>query len=299
MTKISVIVPVYNVENELERCVKSICDQTYKNLEIILVDDGSTDSSGIICDKLAKKDERIKVIHQKNGGLARARLTGFQKSSGGVVGFVDSDDYIEPDMYGIMLTGMQNTNAEIVFCGYNSITGNVNDKRYFTNSDKILDKDTALKYLANDEIKSFMVNKIYKRDILSDTDFYIGKLMEDFLCMTDIFNRCEIIFYCNAAFYNYVRRANSIMGNKSNMFKYWEACKFRFDWYKLNYPKYITLALNRVVRADLTCFENKNLNREQKLLIKQFLKNNISQILENKNLNLHKKLKVWYFLFLR
>ena len=83
MNKISVIVPVYNVENELERCVKSICDQTYKNLEIILVDDGSTDNSGIICDELAKKDERIKVIHQKNMGLASARLTGFLKSSGG------------------------------------------------------------------------------------------------------------------------------------------------------------------------------------------------------------------------
>lgn len=299
MTKISVIVPVYNVENELERCVESICNQTYKNLEIILVDDGSTDKSGIICDELVKIDERIKVIHQKNMGQASARLSGFQKSSGEVIGFVDSDDYIEPDMYEIMLTGMQNTNAEIVFCGYNSITGNKSDKRYFAESDKILDNDTALKYLANDEIKSFMVNKIYKRDILFDTDFYIGKLMEDFLCMTDIFNRCKVIFYCNAAFYNYVRRKNSTMGSKSNMFKYWEACKFRFDWYKLNYSKYLTLALNRVVRAALTCFENKNLTVEQKNLVKLFLKSNLSDILKNSKLNLHKKLKVLNFIYLK
>ena len=295
MNKISVIVPVYNVENELERCVKSICDQTYKNLEIILVDDGSTDNSGIICDELAKKDERIKVIHQKNMGMASARLTGFLKSSGRVIGFVDSDDYIESDMYEIMLTGMQNTNAEIVFCGYNSITGSRNDKRNFSESDKILDKDTALKYLANDEIKSFMCNKIYKKDILFDTDFYIGKLMEDFLCMTDIFNRCKIIFYCNAAFYNYVRRENSIMGQKKNMFEYWKACNFRLEWYRNNCPEYSFLALNRVVRVALTCFENRNLNIEQKNIIKKFLKENIMKILKNTKLNIHKKLKVLYF----
>ena len=86
MTKISVVVPVYNVENELERCVKSICNQTYKNLEIILVNDGSTDNSGKICDEFAKKDKRIKVIHQKNGGMAAARKAGFKMSTGGCNG---------------------------------------------------------------------------------------------------------------------------------------------------------------------------------------------------------------------
>lgn len=298
MTKISVIVPVYNVENELERCLESICNQTYKNLEIILVDDGSTDNSGKICDNLIKKDKRIKVFHQDNMGLAAARKTGYLMSTGGVIAFVDSDDYIETDMYELMLTSMQNNNADLVFCSYNSITNGIDDRRYFAAYNKVLNKDDALKYLANDEIKSFMWNKLYKRNILRDTDFYIGKLMEDFLCMTDIFNRCEIIFYCSAAFYNYVRRENSIMGHKSNMFKYWEACNFRFNWYKINYPKYIALALNRVVRVALTCFENKNLNLEQKIIVKNFLKNNIGQILMNSNLNLHKKIKTIYYSYL-
>lgn len=297
MVKISVIVPVYNVENELERCVKSICSQTYRNLEIILVDDGSTDRSGKICDELAKEDERIKVIHQKNAGVAAARLTGYQKSSGGVIGFVDSDDYIKDSMYEMMINEMNNTNADIVFCDYSSITNNKKRNTYFAADNKLFNKNEALKYIANDEIKSFMWNKLYKKDILKADDFYIGRLMEDYLCMADIFRRCTVVAYFHNAFYNYVRRENSIMGQKKNMFEYWNACNFRLEWYKNNYPRYAFLALNRVVRVALTCFENRNLSREQKGIIREFLKENIMNILKNTKLNIHKKLKVFYYLY--
>lgn len=297
MVKISVIVPVYNVENELERCVKSICSQTYRNLEIILVDDGSTDRSGKICDELAKEDERIKVIHQKNAGVAAARLTGYQKSSGGVIGFVDSDDYIKDSMYEMMINEMNNTNADIVFCDYTSITNNKKRNTYFAANNKLFNKNEALKYIANDKIKSFMWNKLYKKDILKADDFYIGRLMEDYLCMTDIFRRCTVVAYFHNAFYNYVRRENSIMGQKKNMFEYWNACNFRLEWYKNNYPRYAFLALNRVVRVALTCFENRNLSREQKGIIREFLKENIMNILKNTKLNIHKKLKVFYYLY--
>ena len=299
MTKISVIVPVYNVENELERCVHSVCKQTYKNLEIILVDDGSNDNSGNLCDKLAETDRRIKVIHQKNAGLAGARKTGFQMSNGEVITFVDSDDYIEFDMYEVMLKKMKETNADIVFCDYNSLKKEKSEKRYFLKEDKILTKFEALKYLANDEIKSFMWNKLYKREVLNVNDFYVGKLMEDYLCMPDIFNRCNTVLYVRGAFYNYVRRDNSIMGNKNNMFKYWEGCKFRLNWYEKNYPEYINLCLNRVVRVALTCFENKNLSLEQLDIVKNFLKCNIKIIVKNSYLNIHKKLKIIYYLYLR
>ena len=97
--KISVIVPVYNVEQYLERCVDSIINQTYKNLEIILVNDGSTDNSGQLCDELAKKDDRIRVIHKKNGGLSDARNVGIDEAEAELIGFIDSDDYIDEDMY--------------------------------------------------------------------------------------------------------------------------------------------------------------------------------------------------------
>lgn len=297
MNKISVIVPVYNVEKELERCVKSICSQTYKNLEIILVDDGSTDNSGKICDELAKEDERIKVIHQKNTGIASARLTGYQKSSGGLIGFVDSDDYINDNMYEMMINEMNNTNADIVFCDYNSITNNKNRNTYFAANNKVFNKNEALKFLANDEIKSFMWNKLYKKNILYPSDFYVGKLMEDYLCMTDIFQRCIVVAYLRNAFYNYVRRDNSIMGQKKNMFEYWNACKFRLDWYKNNCPQYAFLALNRVVRVALTCFEKKILTIEQQKVLKLFFKNNLNEILKKSKLNLHKKMKVLYYLY--
>lgn len=96
---ISVIIPVYNVEKYLEKCIRSVVEQTYINLEIILVDDGSTDQSGSICDKWLEKDERIRVIHKVNGGLSDARNAGLNAASGVYIGFVDSDDYIHPEMY--------------------------------------------------------------------------------------------------------------------------------------------------------------------------------------------------------
>lgn len=296
MTKISVIVPVYNVERELERCVESICNQTYKNLEIILVDDGSTDDSGNLCDTLAQKDDRIKVKHKKNGGVADARKTGFLMSTGGVIAFVDSDDYIEPDMYEVLFNEMNQTNADIVFCDYVSVTKTNFEKRVFAKHNEILDKDKALKLLANDEIKSFMWNKLYKKEILKESDFYVGKLMEDFLCMPNIFNRCSIISYISKTFYNYVRRPNSIMGDTNILFKYWCACKERLFWYQKMNSKYEPLCLSRTVKVGLTCFENKILDSEQKNIIKTFLKSNMKHILLNGNLNLHKKLKVIYYL---
>ena len=111
-TVISVIVPIYNVENYINRCLNSIINQTYKNLQIILVDDGSTDDSGKVCDKYALKDSRIKVIHQKNSGPVRARKTGLEASTGEYIGFVDSDDWIEPNMYEEMLNNLIQTNAD-------------------------------------------------------------------------------------------------------------------------------------------------------------------------------------------
>ena len=111
---ISVIVPVYNIEKYIERCVRSICVQTYKNLEILLVDDGSTDGSGEICERLAKEDERIRVFHKENGGSSSARNLGIREAKGEYLGFIDSDDYIEPDMYELLAEGIGKYGLEIL-----------------------------------------------------------------------------------------------------------------------------------------------------------------------------------------
>ena len=125
---ISVIVPVYNVAEYLSRCVDSILAQSYENLQIILVDDGSTDDSGKICEEYAKKDARIQVIHQNNGGLSSARNAGLDLASGEYIGFVDSDDWIEPEMYAEMLARMEKYDAQLVCAGRCDVDGGTGEK---------------------------------------------------------------------------------------------------------------------------------------------------------------------------
>ena len=117
MEKISVIVPVYEVEAYLDRCVQSIVDQTYTNLEIVLVDDGSPDNCGAMCDAWAEKDSRIRVIHQENGGLSAARNAGLAVATGDLIGFVDSDDYVSGDMYQLLWENMKTEGSDIAVCG--------------------------------------------------------------------------------------------------------------------------------------------------------------------------------------
>ena len=133
MNKISIIIPIYNVEQYLPQCLDSIINQTYKNLEIILINDGSTDNSGKICDNYAKVDNRIHVFHKKNEGVTSARNLGLDKCTGDFIGFVDPDDFIELNMYEILYNEQQRTNADIVWCNYllyysanNQLLGEIN-----------------------------------------------------------------------------------------------------------------------------------------------------------------------------
>ena len=142
MKLISVIVPVYNTEKYIEKCVMSILNQTYKNLEIILIDDGSTDNSPQICDSLAEKDNRITVIHQPNGGVSSARNIGLDNTHGDYITFVDSDDYIEPNMIEFLSENIGDTN--IAMCGYTSVeeNGNLSPQENVTVTDGIISTDT-------------------------------------------------------------------------------------------------------------------------------------------------------------
>ena len=159
MDLISVIVPVYNVEKYISRCLDSIINQTYKNLEIIVIDDGSTDNSGVICDDYAKQDKRITVIHKKNGGLSSARNAGLDIISGDYVGFVDSDDWIEPDMFRGLLEIILKSDCNIVRCGicrdYKFSQFNHIVKTEF----KILDLETTAKSVFTD---GFVCNKLFR-----------------------------------------------------------------------------------------------------------------------------------------
>ncbi|MBQ8615735.1 MAG: glycosyltransferase, partial [Clostridia bacterium] len=128
MKKISIILPVYNVENYLDKCLTSLVNQTYQNLEIILVNDGSPDNSGEVCENWAKKDSRIKVLHKANGGVSSARNFGLDNATGDFIGFIDPDDFVELDMYEKLLNALNSQNATMAMCRYQNV---------FENSDRI------------------------------------------------------------------------------------------------------------------------------------------------------------------
>lgn len=200
MKKISVIVPVYNVEKYLSQCLDSIIHQTYKNLEIILVDDGSTDSSGLICDNYSQKDKRIKIIHKCQGGLSDARNAGLKIATGEYISFIDSDDFIDKNMYSILINNTQKYNSDIVWFNYY----NYYSKKHFINSSIIKNND-LYDLSSSDKIK-FAKNlfyqykmdahvwaKLYKRSIFNNIKFPYGKLFEDIFVLLPILSNAKII----------------------------------------------------------------------------------------------------------
>ena len=213
--KISVIVPVYNVEQYLERCVDSIINQTYTNLEIILVNDGSTDNSGKLCDVLAKKDKRIRVIHKENGGLSDARNRGIDEAESDLVGFIDSDDYIDRDMYEILLKNLNNTNADLSMCALYDVYNNTPEAQVTNKETWELSSEQAIKMVMEAKILSVTaVNKLYRKSLFSDLKFEVGKIAEDAFIMIKLLDKCEKIVATNEKKYYYVHRENSITTQK-------------------------------------------------------------------------------------
>lgn len=214
---ISIIVPVYNVEEYLEKCIDSILNQTYKNLEIILIDDGSSDNSANICDQYEKKDSRVKVIHKKNSGMSDARNTGMKIANGEYIGFVDSDDYIKQDMIENLYNLLKKNKADISICAYELLDKNkkpsakLNGKIYsFNNIDAIQE------LLKSKLITSHCWNKLYKKQLWETIQFPIGRKFEDMAVMHLVFEKAKKIVYKNEIGYYYIKRSNSIMKSISD-----------------------------------------------------------------------------------
>lgn len=215
--KISVIVPIYNVEKYLEKCVYSIINQSYTNLEIILVDDGSPDKCGEICDEFAKKDNRIIVIHKKNGGLSDARNAGLDIAKGDYIGFVDSDDYIAADMYEKLLNAIISDQSDFAICEYVCVYESdefaQNDKEQMEMVKKCYSTNEFIsdKYLYNCGKYVVAWNKLYKREIFKTLRFPVGKQHEDEFIIHRLFAQCDKISYINEELYYYLQRKGSIM----------------------------------------------------------------------------------------
>lgn len=209
---ISVIIPVYKVEEWLDQCVESVVEQTYTNLEIVLVDDGSPDECPKKCDEWANKDSRIKVIHKENGGLSSARNAALEVISGEYISFVDSDDYIHKDMYKIMIEDIKRTDADIVRCakyidtdGKLQLQNKINKKKVY-NKEEMLDSY----FYHKDDFCSGVWDKLYKAELFKEVRFPNGVNSEDYYVYAIIYNKARKLYYNNEPLYFYRIRENSI-----------------------------------------------------------------------------------------
>ena len=212
---ISVIVPVYKVEAYLDRCVQSIVDQTYRNLEIILVDDGSPDNCGAMCDAWAEKDPRIKVIHKENGGQADARNVGMGIATGEYIAFVDSDDWIDPQMYQILHETMTTTDSDIVSCGAKRVwsDGRPAQELLSVNMDCVLEQEAAMEaMITGNGLVQVPCNKLYRRCLAKDVLFPVGVAHEDDFWTWQVIARAKRVAILQESYYNYLQRGDSTMG---------------------------------------------------------------------------------------
>jgi len=218
---ISVIIPIYNVENYLSKCVDSVLNQTYQNLEIILVDDGSKDNCGQICDEYAQKDNRVKVVHKPNGGVSQARNVGLDNSNGEFIAFVDPDDYIEKDMLSELKQNLED--ADLSACGCQKIFENKVIEQLKVKKSVLIDKQKFIKNLFyNGEHKyqyqGFLWDKLYKSKIIKQHNIRFKeeiKYNEDRLFVYEYINKCDKgVFISNYIGYNYYQRDNSAMMQK-------------------------------------------------------------------------------------
>ena len=211
MDVISVIVPVFNVESLLNQCISPIVQQEYKELEIILVDDGSTDSSPQICDEWAEKDKRIKVIHTENGGGGRARNIALDIAKGKFVGFVDSDDYIAPSFYKHLIEEFTEE-TDIAECSYLETGG---DNAQFTDFNESVMKYTALEAMKENIqdhfFRQLIWNKLYRRSVIEDIKFPEGKKIDDEFWTYRVIGNARVLIRSNAKLYAYRQQENSVM----------------------------------------------------------------------------------------
>ncbi len=312
--KISVIVPIFNSLNWLDKCIFSIVNQTYKNLEIILIDDGSNDGSSNLCDTYAKKDERIIVIHKSNEGLSLARNAGLKIATGEFVLFADSDDYLEDNMLEKLILSQKQDNADMVICGFimeDELGNKYADTPELEN--KTYSNKEALKLLNLNRQDRFVVawNKLYKRNLFEDIQYPKGKIHEDQWVAHKLFFKSNKITTIQPSLYHYVIHKDSIM-NASNPLKHFDDIDALFDrieFYKNNKLYDLIDGVFNVMynlfsfyREKIFAYKNFTFAELNKIYsygnkCKKLLKRNIKHINFSKN-TVRKSLKIYSFSFI-
>lgn len=212
-SKISLILPVYNVERYIDQCMKSVLVQSYRNLEIILIDDGSEDSSGKICDHYAKKDSRIIVLHKENGGLSDARNYGINAATGEYIICIDSDDFVDKDYVEYLYSLIQRFHTRMAICQHKVLfpNGKFQDKSLLKEDEKLTAKECIEKMLYHDVIDTSAWAKIYEKSLFDDIKYPKGKLYEDIATTYKLMNKSGSIAIGYQSKYNYIVRKNSIV----------------------------------------------------------------------------------------
>ena len=305
---VSIIIPVYNVEKFLNECVDSVLTQTYKNLEILLVDDGSTDNSGIICDDYLSKDQRIKVIHKKNGGLSSARNSAMDIMKGEYVYFLDSDDYISSDLIERYVSLMECFKADIVQGTSYEFWGDVNSKidhSKLESKPEVFYTEEALKNMLMDEkLCHAAAGSLFKSCLFDNIKFPMGKLYEDFATTYYVVAKANKIVYIDDKRCFYRTRPGSIMNSavtERDMVMLDIADDIERDMVS-QYPKLRLPAIRKKIVTNIKLY-NRILNtgfssfRNEQMRIKENVKEHVEEFLKSNIVRKSDKIKAVFFLF--
>lgn len=301
---ISVIIPVYKVEKYLDKCIESVVNQAYRNLEIILVDDGSPDHCPAMCDAWAKKDNRIRVLHKKNGGLSDARNAGLAVATGELISFIDSDDWIEKSFFECLHQAMIETDADVAECAtvYETEDGKLLRIRKEAPATLLERKEALCRLILEDGVYQTVWNKLYRCEIVREVTFVSGKCNEDDFWTYQVFDRGKKLAIVEAPLYHYLQRGTSIIGAGYNLQRL-DGLEARFQ--RMEYlQKYDELAKLTCQQFMLDCMWHLQCalcylkGQEQCIALENILsfKEKTPKV-KRRELTLNWKYKVWYFMF--
>lgn len=290
---ISIIVPIYNVEKYLNKCIESIVNQTYENIEIILIDDGSNDNSGIICDEYAKKDNRIIVVHKENGGVSSARNKGLKIAKGEWISFVDADDWIEQTFCQTLLNKVTQEQADIALCGYNRITDNRIEKINANNQEVFLNSNEYLVKSLNPQTGfGFCHMKLIKKEVLKSISFNERiEVGEDALFNIQLSTYIKKAVFLKQPLYNYRINNQSVVKRYDENYanKYLKSMKIieEYIWQeyneeneenieiKQNYYNFVAYHIMLIIVNYCYHHDNKMCNAQRKNMLKEVINNDL------------------------
>lgn len=256
LKKVSVIVPIYNVENYIRECIESVINQKYRDLEIILVDDGSPDNCPQICDDYAQKDKRIKVLHKTNGGLSDARNVGIEIATGEYIMFVDSDDYIVENMVEQLIYMLESSGADIASCGYTENISTLDTN--FSEKYNVVSSEEALRFILIDKkITTSASMKLFSRYLFEDVRFPVGKIYEDYATIYQVLHKAKKVAYNGDKKYYYRPNPTSITGGSfyKKQMQYFEISDQVMKFVVAVHPKYTKYVNNRAERMAISFYK--------------------------------------------